>query len=133
MKLYVANVGRSQTLLQKFIKDVFRILLPHFRLVVSFYTFWKHQLRSVFLCFRMFSGSIQRDKWHEMGQTSMQELFLEICNYKKLLNSSTQKKLSYILNSVLNKPVSWGYLFWKIYGWLTISLTISPVRSTAFN
>ena len=39
--------------------------LDHSMSLASFYTPWKHQKTSGFL---MFSGGIERDQWHEMGQ-----------------------------------------------------------------
>ena len=39
--------------------------LTQFTVVLSFYTPWKHQKISGFL---MFSGGIENDQWHEMGQ-----------------------------------------------------------------
>ena len=41
-----------------------QIHLTHFMPLVSFDTPWKHQKTSDFF---MFSGGVERDKWHETG------------------------------------------------------------------
>ena len=39
--------------------------------MVSFYTLWMHQKTADF---RMFSAGIERDRWHETGQTMKKKL-----------------------------------------------------------
>ena len=39
-------------------------LLTHLMSLISFYTLWKHEKTRGFL---VFSGGIERDKWHDMG------------------------------------------------------------------
>ena len=42
----------------------FSMTLTRFKLLFSFHTTWKHKKTSGFL---IFSGGIERDKWHEQG------------------------------------------------------------------
>ena len=58
-------------------------LLTYFMPLVSFYTPWKHQKTSGFL---MFSGGIERDQWHEIGQVILTKI---IHYYNFTLKSST--------------------------------------------
>ena len=53
--------------------------------LISFYTSWKRQENCNFL---MFSGNIERDKWHEMGSTSPNFVMIFPMEYTQFYVSS---------------------------------------------
>ena len=61
--------------------------LTHFMPSMSFYSSWKTQKSSGFL---MFSGAIERDQWHEMGQ--WRGAFLSMMNTFSKKGQSVSKK-----------------------------------------
>ena len=64
--IYFANQWTGFYMIDASIMKELNLLpLDHSMSLASFYTPWKHQKTSGFL---MFSGGIERDQWHEMGQ-----------------------------------------------------------------
>ena len=75
--------------------------------LASFYTPWRHQKISGFL---MFSGGIERDQWHKIGQNRKHLMFYKTLNVSHLMFCKirvslrlTAQKMKFSIKDFLSK------------------------------